>query len=287
MPSDFEHMILDTILANEQDFESALDEDLITRIVNNIFSLASMISSMDDGRFKAQALGAPVAGLLTLDTITAGNFSRDDQYNGVQIFVTSGSASGAGVNSRFPITDCDEGAQTFTCGDNGLGEDLQAAGMGDNDTFVILGHSHNGSDSEKIDIEDLDQTNSTIGIKDYSEAGRSQSVSSTDSITITITHTFVNLPTGDNLIFGWFELQLVGASGGNLGFTKLTVNGKNLEIKQGFNDTQAKWPAGGGFNAKVQNGDTIVIEVNGGSSGPHSVGATGNFEIWAYQRVIA
>ena len=161
--ADFSHLVLRDINGNEIDFKSPIDEDLMLRIIGNMFSLATMVDGRPNSQFKAQADGAPpdngATSLLTLDTITENVFERDDQYNTKYILVTSGPASGQGVNSRFPITDSDSTAQTFTVGLNEIGENLFDAGMLDGNTFEVIGHVHDGIDGEKISAADLDTTN--------------------------------------------------------------------------------------------------------------------------------
>jgi len=161
--ADFSHLVLQDILGAEIDFKSPIDEDLMLRLVTNLFSVAAMVDSQPNSLFKAQSNGIPTDGgatsVLTLDTITEGVFERDDQYNTKYILVTSGPASGNGVDSRFPITDCDEGALTFTVGENEIGENLNEAGMVDDNTFQVIGHVHDGVDGEKISAADLDTTN--------------------------------------------------------------------------------------------------------------------------------
>ena len=161
--ADFSHLVLRDILGNEIDFKSAIDEDLMERIIGNLFSLATMVDGRPNSQFKAQADGNPTddgaTSDLTLDTITEGVFERDDQYNTKYILVTSGPASGQGVDSRFPITDSDQSGQVFTCGLNEIGENLVDAGMVDGNTFEVIGHVHDGVDGEKISAKDLDTTN--------------------------------------------------------------------------------------------------------------------------------
>lgn len=280
---DFIHRRLRAILKAEYDFESPIDEDLLDNVMRNVFTLANMISSLADIKFKAQAAGAPVAGLLTMDTITSGLFERDDQYNETQILVTSGTASGKGVNSRFPVTDSDESAQTFTCGDNSLGETLQAAGMGDNDTFEIIGHTHDGIDSPAIDATDIDFTNQGLGINAYTASGRSQSLNFT---TATATHTITGLPSGDNIIFGWYKIEIEQFNTG-VDFEiecSITINGKTSLLRRtdGNYENGDNWVDSGGISAEVQNGDTVSITVNNDNS---RLRCKAEFILWAFEPV--
>lgn len=148
------HNVLRDINDNEIDFKSPIDEDLMGRLVNNLFSIAGMVDGQSNTRFEAQANGTPTDGgttsVLTLDTITQGVFERDDQYNTKYIEVTSGTASGKGLLSRFVVNSCDEGALTFTVNENTAGDNLNEAGMVDDDTFKIIGHTHDGIDGEVV-----------------------------------------------------------------------------------------------------------------------------------------
>ncbi len=158
--ADFSHLILRDILGAEIDFESPIDEDLMLRIVSDLFSVATMVDGQPNSQFKAQANGIPTDGgatsVLTIDTITEGVFERDDQYNTKWMLVTTGPASGGGLNSRFPIIDSDESAQTFTVGENQAGDNLNEAGMVNNDQFRVMGHVHDGTDGETIRVSDID-----------------------------------------------------------------------------------------------------------------------------------
>lgn len=153
------HRVLRDIDDDEIDFKSPIDEDLMARLVGNMFSLATMIDGQPNKQFKAQSDGVPTddgaTSTLTIDNITEGVFERDDQYNDKFIKMTSGAASGNGIDSRFPITDSDETAQTFTVGENPAGDNLNEAGVIDNDTFEVMGHVHDGTDGEIIFWDDI------------------------------------------------------------------------------------------------------------------------------------
>ncbi len=158
--ADFSHLILRDILGEEIDFESPVDEDLMLRIVSNMFSVATMVDGRPNSQFKAQANGTPTddgaTSTLTIDTITEGVFERNDQYNTKYILITSGPASGQGIDSRFPIVDSIESSQEFVVGENQNGDNLAEAGMVNNDTFQVMGHVHDGVDGEKIRVSDIE-----------------------------------------------------------------------------------------------------------------------------------
>lgn len=153
------HRVLRDIDDTEIDFKSPVDEDLMARLVGNLFSLATMIDGQPNKQFQAQSDGVPTddgaTSTLTIDNITEGVFERDDQYNDKFIKMTSGAASGNGIDSRFPITDSDESGQTFTVGLNPAGDNLNEAGVIDNDTFEVMGHVHDGTDGEIIFWDDI------------------------------------------------------------------------------------------------------------------------------------
>lgn len=158
--ADFSKEILRSILGTEIDFKSAIDEDLMLRIVANIFANNSYIDGQSTYIFNASANGTPTDvgpnSVLTIDTITQGVFERDDQFNDKHILVTSGTAANSGTDSRFPIIDCDVLGQTFTVGSNQKGENLFEAGMVNNDIFRVMGHVHDGAkDGERIHWDDI------------------------------------------------------------------------------------------------------------------------------------
>lgn len=289
------HRLLRDILDADLDFESPIDEDLMLRLGRNLFLIAAMLDGDDDRRFKAQSNGIPTDGgatsVLTIDTITVGVFERDDQYNGAWLRVTSGAASGNGYLSQFPITDSDEGAQTFTVGTNKNGQNLNQAGMGNNDTFEIIGHVHDGIYGEKIHASDIEETDQ-FGLKDYTQAGRTQSVSRTDSSgTSTGTHNLVLPESGvDYYVFGHFHTIADddGINNTHTGYATVQVPNQDIHESRlemsdiGANNYYWNHQNSGGLFFIAQNGNAVtaqaVLDTNNGT-------VTAKFTIEAYQKV--
>ena len=200
------HRILQDINDNELDFKSSIDEDLMGRLAHNLYALAAMIDGQPNRQFIAKANGTPTDGgatsVLTIDTITEGVFERDDQYNEKYILVTTGPASGQGIESRFPITDSDESAQTFTCGENTAGENLNEAGMVNDDDFELMGHVHDGVDGEVRFWDDI------VGQSGLEERSAVYSVSvggGGGAFSTTITHNLGRTPTQITVISYWLS----------------------------------------------------------------------------------
>lgn len=76
---------------------------------------------------------------------TAGTINRNDKFNGITLEITSGAAVG-----EYVITDTDSGLNRIT-----VVEDLGSLGASTGDSYQLRGHSHNGFDSEKVDVGDV------------------------------------------------------------------------------------------------------------------------------------
>jgi hypothetical protein len=269
------HLVLRDINDNEIDFKSPIDEDLMARLVNNLYSLATMLDGQPNSQFKAQSNGVPTDGgatsVLTLDTITQGVFERDDQYNTKYILVTSGPASGSGTNSRFPITDCDEGALTFTCGLNKAGFNLNESGMIDDNTFEVIGHVHDGTDGETISFLDLDGLEDIV-FNEYTESGKSQSRSGTTGPFGNTHNLILPINAVDYFLLIDFSMSTTGA-----GSAEIFVDTTKVHAVQGSGSEK-----GGAFLAIAQNGDGITAH-----NGDNGTGGTmsAQFDILAYQKV--
>ena len=255
------HKQLRDITNAELLFEQPIDEDLMLRMVENMFELASMIDGQSDQQFKAQASVAPVGGLLTIDTITSGFFVRDDQYNTSYILVTSGTASGKGEASRFKITDSDESAQTFTCAVNVNSQTLQAAGMGNNDTFEVMGHTHDGEDGALIASDSVEYLIGALPIE-YLEAGKSQTRTGTGG-PFGNTHTLV-LPTlAENyLITMSFKLSTTGAGSAEILHQDAAVTTTILQDVAGAGQHK-----GGTISLIAVSGDLVIAHHGFSSTG--------------------
>ena len=48
------HLVLRDINDNEIDFKSPIDEDLMARLVNNLYSLATMLDGQPNSQFKGR-----------------------------------------------------------------------------------------------------------------------------------------------------------------------------------------------------------------------------------------
>ena len=270
--ADFSHKRLRDILEAELDFESPIDEDLINRIVANIFETASSVDGQGDQRFEASANGTPSIGLLIIDTIISGGFVRDDQYNTSYILVTSGPASGKGVSSRFIINDSDESAQSFNCGNNDLGQSLQAAGMVNNDTFHVMGHTHDGIDGEKIKVSDIDFNDATL-VTAYTQSGKSQTRTGTSGPAGNGHFVVLPVPSVDYLITMSYKVSSTGTGGANI--RKGAVIKVGSAGRGGHNDFDE-----GSLSLIVQDGDQIVAHNDGGGG---TMFAT--FDIVTFQRI--
>ena len=256
------HKRLQDIDDDELDFESPWDEDLVTRMVKNMFRTAHMIDSQSDLTFKAAANGTPTddgaTSLLTIDTITSGVFERDDQFNTSYIRVTNGAASGQGRESRFPIIDSDESAQTFTVGLNNLSENLNDAGMDNNDTFEVIGHVHDGTE----DLGDL-------SFQTYSETGQSQSVNRVNTSGSTNgNHTLIlPVPGVDFLVL----IQCATfATYQTVGTTPTAGRGAGIVFVNSVELTKAELDVSGsadrGTDIRNDNGSTIAVIARDGQS---------------------
>lgn len=298
---DRSHKRLRDILGAEIDFESPWDEDLVERIVSNQFEVAHMVDSSVDQTLKAQSNGIPTNGgatsVLTIDGITSGFFQRDDQYNTSYILVTSGPASGQGRQSRFPIDDSDESAQTFTCGQNNIGENLNTAGMIDNNTFEVIGHVHDGTDGEQIHVDDIEDL-TDLGFVKYNETGQSQSQSRTNTNGNSIgNHTLIlPIPAVDYLVT--IECNVHALYNGT-GITPTAGRATGLIVVNSVTKTKAELDISGSANAGLDirndNGSTVTVIAQNGqvvsaqaqitSPSTGTITAVAAFNIVAFQKL--
>ncbi len=126
-----------------------VSEDLMTRIVTNETLLENLVINTDTLIFAAPALTI-AAGTIEFDTPTVGELVDDNQYKDMYVHFTSGALFSANANNRYKLT-----ATSTTLGTMTVAENLSDAGGAAADTYVIIGHSHDGSgDGSKIDLKD-------------------------------------------------------------------------------------------------------------------------------------
>jgi len=138
----------------QRDFKSPLSEDLMERYdVNQEMSLEYIRSEGVD-----QLLAGAIDSVSTTDVVdanpTIGTIDQDDKYDGLYLHFTSGSVFSANSRNRFKIVGTVAGTDTLT-----LDTNVAALGAAASDTYVLLGHTHDGAatdpDGAKIDLKNL------------------------------------------------------------------------------------------------------------------------------------
>lgn len=141
--------ILDAIIAARQ----PVSEDLMHRYRDNSALLSSILLG-GVTRILAGAVDSVLVGAITDADPTTGEMFHDNQLIGRYIRFTSGTVFTANNRNRFKIINNSVTSNTIT-----VSEDLASLGVAASDTYVVLGHTHDGDatspDGGEIDFKDL------------------------------------------------------------------------------------------------------------------------------------
>ena len=133
------------------DTKSPVSEDLMTRVRDNLSLLNSVVASISNGSLQGAADSITTGVIVDADP-TAGAINHDDKFNGLYVHFTSGTLYTTNNLNRYKITDTDSAGNSIT-----VAEDLAAAGGAATDTYIVLGHTHDGDathpDGASIDLK--------------------------------------------------------------------------------------------------------------------------------------
>lgn len=140
---------IDSILDGVIDFKSPLASLAVLNKFRNSLTLLQGILEDKSSLILEGTLDADppnqMSSFITDANPSAGAIDRNDKFNGITLELTSGAAIG-----EYVITDTDAGLDRIV-----VLENLGALGALTGDTYVLRGHSHNGADSEFVEIEDV------------------------------------------------------------------------------------------------------------------------------------
>lgn len=141
----------------ETDRDSPWAEDIAQTIRNNAREIMRLV--IGDDILEASLNGDPTDNttadsFFDVDTVTAGAIDRDDQFNGLYVHFTSGTIFTNNSLNRYKITDTNAASNRIT-----VSGQIFSDGARDDDTFVIVGQTHDGDasapDGPAIDLKNL------------------------------------------------------------------------------------------------------------------------------------
>ena len=151
---------IDSILDGVIDFKSPLASLAVLEKFRNSLTLLQGLLEDKSSLILEGTLDADppnqVSSFITDANPSAGAIDRDDKFNGITLELTSGAAAG-----EYVITDTDSGLDRLV-----VLENLGALGALTGDTYVLRGHSHNGFDSELVEIDDVIGLGGLVGLPD-------------------------------------------------------------------------------------------------------------------------
>lgn len=150
------------LTSGELDFKSPISEDIAQEFGRVIAKTLMAVIVEDQTYLLAGALDSTpttaATGTITDTNPTDGAFDRDDQFKGLYLHFTSGTIYTNNNYNRYKITASSASSKTVT-----VAEDLAADGATSGDTYVILGHTHDGDatnpDGSAIDLQTLVNVN--------------------------------------------------------------------------------------------------------------------------------
>jgi len=149
---------IDSILDGVIDFKSPLASLAVLEKFRNSLTLLQGLLEDKSSLILEGTLDADppnqVSSFITDANPSAGAIDRDDKFNGITLELTSGAAAG-----EFVITDTDAGLDRLV-----VLENLGSLGALTGDTYVLRGHSHNGFDSESIELDDVIGLGGLVGL---------------------------------------------------------------------------------------------------------------------------
>jgi parallel beta-helix repeat protein len=130
-----------------------VSEDLMQRFRDNPELLEALVFSLISNLL-AGAVDSVLVGVITDADPTSGLIAHDNQFDGIYLRMTSGTVFTNNNSNKFKIVATSKTANTIS-----VTEDLQALGVVAADTYIILGHTHDGDattpDGARIEMKSL------------------------------------------------------------------------------------------------------------------------------------